>query len=312
MLPELIQGIRGQSRLSISQAISLIEDNRDEGAQLLSEIYKDTGNAYRIGITGPPGAGKSSLTHNLITAYRKNDKRVAVIAVDPTSPFSGGAVLGDRIRMTSHFSDPHVFVRSMATRGSRGGLASKTQEVGEIFDAAGYDIIIFETVGVGQIELDVIQATDSVVVVLVPESGDEVQMIKAGLMEIGNIFAINKADRAGSNKLMITLKNILSTLTLEDSQWLPQVVTTVATEGKGIKELINSIDAHKSFTQTKGIQKVKLDDRYKKRVMQIIADDLMDTFWKDNNPSELQSELEKQPDHRQSPYDLAKKLMLQK
>lgn len=312
MLPELIQGIRGQSRLSISQAISLIEDNRDEGAQLLSEIYKDTGNAYRIGITGPPGAGKSSLTHNLITAYRKNDKRVAVIAVDPTSPFSGGAVLGDRIRMTSHFSDPHVFVRSMATRGSRGGLASKTQEVGEIFDAAGYDIIIFETVGVGQIELDVIQATDSVVVVLVPESGDEVQMLKAGLMEIGNIFAINKADRAGSNKLMITLKNILSTLTLEDSQWLPQVVTTVATEGKGIKELINSIDAHKTFTQTKGIQKVKLDNRYKNRVMQIIADDLMDTFWKDNNPSELQSELEKQPDHRQSPYDLAKKLMLQK
>ena len=312
MLPELIQGIRGQSRLSISQAISLIEDNRDEGAQLLSEIYKDTGNAYRIGITGPPGAGKSSLSHNLITAYRKNDKRVAVIAVDPTSPFSGGAVLGDRIRMTSHFSDPHVFVRSMATRGSRGGLASKTQEVGEIFDAAGYDIIIFETVGVGQIELDVIQATDSVVVVLVPESGDEVQMLKAGLMEIGNIFAINKADRAGSNKLMITLKNILSTLTLEDSQWLPQVVTTVATEGKGIKELINSIDAHKSFTQTKGIQQVKLDTRYKKRVMQIIADDLMDTFWKDNNPSELQSELEKQPDHRQSPYDLAKKLMLQK
>ena len=312
MLPELIQGIRGQSRLSISQAISLIEDNRDEGAQLLSEIYKDTGNAYRIGITGPPGAGKSSLTHNLITAYRKNDKRVAVIAVDPTSPFSGGAVLGDRIRMTSHFSDPHVFVRSMATRGSRGGLASKTQEVGEIFDAAGYDIIIFETVGVGQIELDVIQATDSVVVVLVPESGDEVQMLKAGLMEIGNIFAINKADRAGSNKLMITLKNILSTLTLEDSQWLPQVVTTVATEGRGIKELINSIDAHKTFTQTKGIQKVKLDNRYKNRVMQIIADDLMDTFWKDNNPSELQSELEKQPDHRQSPYDLAKKLMLQK
>ena len=312
MLPELIQGIRGQSRLSISQAISLIEDNRDEGVQLLSEIYKDTGNAYRIGITGPPGAGKSSLTHNLITAYRKNDKRVAVIAVDPTSPFSGGAVLGDRIRMTSHFSDPHVFVRSMATRGSRGGLASKTQEVGEIFDAAGYDIIIFETVGVGQIELDVIQATDSVVVVLVPESGDEVQMLKAGLMEIGNIFAINKADRAGSNKLMITLKNILSTLTLEDSQWLPQVVTTVATEGKGIKELINSIDAHKTFTQTKGIQKVKLDNRYKNRVMQIIADDLMDTFWKDNNPSELQSELEKQPDHRQSPYDLAKKLMLQK
>lgn len=312
MLPDLIQGIRGQSRLSISQAISLIEDNRDEGAELLSEIYKDTGNAYRIGITGPPGAGKSSLTHNLISAFRKIDKRVAVIAVDPSSPFSGGAVLGDRIRMTSHFSDHHVFVRSMATRGSRGGLAQTTQEVGEIFDAAGYDIIIFETVGVGQIELDVIQATDSVIVVLVPESGDEVQMLKAGLMEIGNIFAINKADRAGSNKLMITLKNILSTLTIEDSQWLPQVVATVATEGKGIEELMNSIDAHKSFNKTQGIQKVKIDDRYKKRVMKLIADDLMDDFWKDKNHSELHSELEKQPDHRQSPYNLAKQLMMQK
>ena len=140
MLPDLIQGIRGQSRLSISQAISLIEDNRDEGAKLLSEIYKNTGNAYKIGITGPPGAGKSSLTHNLISAFRKNDKRVAVIAVDPTSPFSGGAVLGDRIRMTSHFSDPHVFVRSMATRGSRGGLASKTQEVGETWKCVGITV----------------------------------------------------------------------------------------------------------------------------------------------------------------------------
>ena len=234
MLPELIQGIRGQSRLSISQAISLIENNSEEGAKLLSEIFNDTGNAYRIGITGPPGAGKSSLTHKLISAFREKDKKVAVIAVDPTSPFSGGAVLGDRIRMTSHFSDPHVFVRSMATRGSQGGLALKTQEVGEIFDAAGYDIIIFETVGVGQIELDVIQATDSVVVVLVPESGDDVQMLKAGLMEIGNIFAINKADRPGANKLTITLKNFISTFSYEENKWLPEVVPTVATEGSGI------------------------------------------------------------------------------
>jgi len=137
-------------------------------------------------------------------------------------------------------------------------------------------------------------------------------MLKAGLMEIGNIFAINKADRAGSNKLMITLKNILSTLTIEDSQWLPQVVATVATEGKGIEELMNSIDAHKSFNKTQGIQKVKIDDRYKKRVMKLIADDLMDDFWKDKNHSELHSELEKQPDYRQSPYNLAKQLMMQK
>ncbi|MDP7027611.1 MAG: methylmalonyl Co-A mutase-associated GTPase MeaB [Candidatus Marinimicrobia bacterium] len=310
MLPELIQGIRGQSRLSISQAISLIENSSEEGAKLLSEIFNDTGNAYRIGITGPPGAGKSSLTHRLISAFREKDKKVAVIAVDPTSPFSGGAVLGDRIRMTSHFSDPHVFVRSMATRGSQGGLALKTQEVGEIFDAAGYDIIIFETVGVGQIELDVIQATDSVVVVLVPESGDDVQMLKAGLMEIGNIFAINKADRPGANKLAITLKNFLSTLSLEENKWLPEVVSTVATEGSGINELIEIIEKHKSFNLKHGIQKAKIDDRYKKRVIRIITDDLMDNFWTDNNCFELESELEKKYNQRKSPYGLAKQLLV--
>jgi len=309
VLPDLIQGIRGQSRLAISQAISLIEDNREEGEELLSETFKDTGNAYRIGITGPPGAGKSSLTYNLISAFRKNDKRVAVIAVDPTGPFSGGAVLGDRIRMTSHFSDPHVFVRSMATRGSQGGLAQKTQEVGEIFDAAGYDIIIFETVGVGQIELDVIQATDTVVVVLVPESGDEVQMLKAGLMEIGNIFAINKADRPGANKLMITLKNFLSTISFDENKWLPEVVATIATQGKGIEELINFIEKHKSFNKVLGIQDKKIDDRYKKRVMKLIADDLMDNFWKEKSHLILQNELKKKYNHRMSPYDLSNQLL---
>ena len=310
MLPELIQGIRGQSRISIAQAISLIENNSEEGTKLLSKIFNDTGNAYRIGITGPTGAGKSSLTHKLISAFREKDKKVAVIAVDPTSPFSGGAVLGDRIRMTSHFSDPNVFVRSMATRGSQGGLALKTQEVGEIFDAAGYDIIIFETVGVGQIELDVIQATDSVIVVLVPESGDDVQMLKAGLMEIGNIFAINKADRPGANKLTITLKNFLSTLSHEENKWLPEVVPTVATEGSGIVELIEFIEKHKSFNLTHGIQKAKIDDRYKKRVTRIITDDLMDNFWIDNNGSELECELDKKHNERKSPYDLANQLLV--
>jgi LAO/AO transport system kinase len=198
----------------------------------------------------------------------------------------------------------------MATRGSQGGLALKTQEVGEIFDAAGYDIIIFETVGVGQIELDVIQATDSVVVVLVPESGDDVQMLKAGLMEIGNIFAINKADRPGANKLTITLKNFLSTLSFEENKWLPEVVPTVATEGSGIVELIEFIEKHKSFNLTHGIQKAKIDDRYKKRVIRIITDDLMDNFWIDNNGSELECELEKKHNERKSPYDLAKQLLV--
>ena len=209
MSSDLIQAIRNQSKLSISQAISLIENQSETGSKLLSNIFQYTGHAYRIGITGPPGAGKSSLTNNLISAFRNEDKTVAVIAVDPTSPFSGGAVLGDRIRMTTHHSDPNVFIRSMATRGGLGGLAMRTEEVGEIFDAAQFDIIIYETVGVGQIEVDIMKAADSVMVILMPESGDEVQMLKAGLMEIGNIFALNKSDRPGANKLMITLKNLV-------------------------------------------------------------------------------------------------------
>ena len=309
MLSQLIQGIRAQSNLSISKAISLIESNTENGSQLLADLYEHTGNAYRIGITGPPGAGKSSLTHNLISAYRQKGDKVSVIAVDPTSPFSGGAVLGDRIRMTSHYSDPNVFVRSMATRGGQGGLALRTQEVGEIFDAAGFDVIIYETVGVGQIELDVIQATDTVVVVLVPESGDEVQMLKAGLMEIGNIFAINKADRPGANKLLITLKNFLSTFSLDEDNWLAQVVNTVATEGKGTDKLVNSIASHRTFNEKEGIQKQKIDERYRRRITEIITDDFVEKFWDDTNSSELQEELKKNHHDRISPYDLAKQML---
>ena len=309
MLSELILGIRAQSSLAISRAISLIESDREKGFQLLADLYEHTGNAYRIGITGPPGAGKSSLTHNLISAYRQKGYKVAVIAVDPTSPFSGGAVLGDRIRMTSHYSDPDVFVRSMATRGGQGGLALKTQEVGEIFDAAGFDVIIYETVGVGQIELDVIQATDTVVVVLVPESGDEVQMLKAGLMEIGNIFSINKSDRPGANKLMITLQNFLATLSKDEDNWSPQVVHTVATEGKGTDELVSFIDSHRSFNEKQGIHKQKMEERYKQRITEFITDDYVERFWDDTNCLKLQRELKKNHHDRTSPYDLAKQLL---
>ena len=309
MLPELIQGIRAQSKLSISQAISLIENNHEDAAELLSGLHPFTGKAHKIGITGPPGAGKSSLIDNLITTFRKMEKRVAVIAADPSSPFSGGAVLGDRVRMTSHHSDSQVFIRSMATRGGQGGLAMKTQEVGEIFDAAQFDIIIYETVGVGQIELDVIQATDTVVVVLVPESGDEVQMLKAGLMEIGNIFVINKADRPGANKLMITLKNFLSTLTIQDGSWMPQVIHTIATASEGTTELVELIEVHHAFNEKHGIQHQKLEERYKRRVMELIKNDLMQKFWNDSKHKQLQYELEMNHQDRKSPFNLANQLL---
>ena len=308
MLSELIQGIISQSSLSISQAISIIESDREEGSQLLTNLYEHTGNAYRLGITGPPGAGKSLLTNNLISAYRKKGNKVAVIAVDPTSPFSGGAVLGDRIRMSSHYADPNVFVRSMATRGGQGGLALKTQEVGEIMDAAGFNVIIYETVGVGQIELDVIQATDTVVVVLVPESGDEIQMLKAGLMEIGNIFAINKADRPGANKLMTTLNNLLLSLSKDAGNWSPQVFHTVATEGKGINSLVDAINSHRIFNEEQGVQQQKMDEQYKRRITGLITDDYVEKIWNEANCYELQKELKKNHHDRTSPYDFAKQM----
>ena len=197
----------------------------------------------------------------------------------------------------------------MATRGGQGGLAIKTQEVGEILDAAQFDVIIYETVGVGQIELDVIQATDTVGVVLVPESGDEVQMLKAGLMEIGNIFVINKADRPGANKLMITLKNFLSTLTIQDGSWMPQVIHTIATANEGTTELVELIEAHHTFNEKHGIQHQKLEERYKSRVMELIKNDLMEDFWNDSKHKQLQYELEMNHQDRKSPYTLANQLL---
>jgi LAO/AO transport system kinase len=309
VLPELIKGIRTQTRLAISQGITLIENSREDGQELLENLFQYTGNTYRIGITGPPGAGKSSITNNLISLYRQNGKKVAVIAVDPTSPFSGGALLGDRIRMTSHYSDPHVFVRSMATRGGQGGLSLKSQEVSEVFDAAGFDIIIYETVGVGQLELDVMQASDTVVVVLVPESGDVVQMLKAGLMEIGNIFAINKADRPGANKFMTALNNILTNHNMEGEIWMPQVVNTIATENKGTKKMYNAIESHQTFIYKQGIQTQKMDERYKNCIIDLITGQYMNSFWNDQNMSRLNNELDKEYCKRESPHKLVNELM---
>lgn len=308
MLLELIKGIRKQSRLQISKSLSLVENDSKIGRKLLSELFKYTGNAYKIGITGPPGAGKSSLTNNLIKKYRELDKKVAVIAVDPSSPFTGGAVLGDRIRMTSHYSDKNVFVRSMASRGGQGGLARKAQEASEVFDAAGYDLIIYETVGVGQIELDIMQAADTVVVVLVPESGDEIQMLKAGLMEIGDIFAINKSDRPGSNKLLISLNNILSLIEMNKEKWTPKVIQTVASSNHGTEDLYSLINTHKNFIKKNGIYDRNIDIRYKLCISDLITEIYLDNFWNRNNISKLNRELKKEYNKRISPYDLAYRL----
>lgn len=226
---------------AIARAISLIEDEAPEGAELVGRIFTHTGRAYLIGVTGPPGAGKSTLVDKLIGALRESGKTVGVLAVDPTSPFSGGAILGDRIRMQAHAEDASVFIRSMATRGHLGGLARTTAEAAIVLDAAGYDVIIIETVGVGQDEVDIVRTADVSLVTLVPGTGDEVQALKAGIMEIADIFVVNKADREGADRTAASIEMMLA---LDDAMaegWRPPVLRTEATAGRGVSELLEMI-----------------------------------------------------------------------
>lgn len=308
MFADMINRICKKDRIAVARAISIVEDERDINNEILSNLFPYTGKAYRIGITGPPGAGKSSITDRLIHMFRNNGKTVAVISVDPSSPFTGGALLGDRIRMVNHHSDEGVFIRSMASRGGQGGLANKTKEVADIFDAAGYDIILFETVGVGQVELDVMEATDTVLVVLVPESGDDIQMMKAGLMEIAHVFVINKSDREGSNKLFVTLNNILHSIPAEKNDWYPEVSKTVATTGEGMLELLNSIDKHRTHIVEMGFWKRNLDSRYQKQVKEAVTRNLETEFW-NNNHHAMNEEMSKPHEKRIPPFILADQLM---
>tara|TARA_B100001029_G_C15060857_1_gene458350 strand:- start:874 stop:1812 length:939 start_codon:yes stop_codon:yes gene_type:complete len=304
---DLISGVKIQNKLEIAKAITLVENSFNESIKFLSQIYQLTGNAHRIGITGPPGAGKSSLTDCLIESFTNKGKSVAVIGIDPSSPFTNGAFLGDRVRMMKHFNNPNVFIRSMATRGSLGGLAKKSREVADIFDAAGFDIIIFETVGVGQIELDVMNASDSILVVLVPESGDDIQMMKSGLMEIADLFVINKADRDGSNKLFTSLNQVL-TLQNNNSKWKPSILKTSATKNSGIEKLREKIIIHYNFMKENGILFEKSNYRYSHLTHQLITQKHKIEFWDSSKNKILKSQLSQKISNRKSPYQLSEEL----
>jgi len=255
----------GDSR-SVARAITLVEDRAAEGAALLQSLASATGRAHRVGVTGPPGAGKSTLVNALAGLLLEGGGSVGILAVDPTSPYTGGALLGDRVRMQGAAGDPRVFIRSMASRGDLGGLAAAAQDAADVLDAAGKDWIVLETVGVGQTEVEVAGAADTVVVILHPEAGDGVQAMKAGLMEVADIFVVNKADREGAERLV---RDVLDTLELRrpsDDGWRPPVLSTVASTGKGVAELLAAIVAHGEHANSSG----SFDRRRKARARQRI------------------------------------------
>ena len=243
---DIVKGILEGSRLALSKAITAVENEYDEAVDIMSQLYAHTGKAYVIGITGPPVAGKSTLTDKIAKEYRRRGKTVGIVAVDPTSPYSGGAILGDRIRMVELSMDEGVFIRSMATRGSLGGLSQKTADVAKLMDAFGIDIIIIETVGVGQSEVDIVKTADTTMVVLVPGLGDDIQAIKAGILEIGDLFTINKADREGVDRLNIEIEMMLE-LNPKRVAWRPPINRTIASQDEGVVQVVDSIEEHAKY-----------------------------------------------------------------
>ncbi len=299
-----------QAVKALAKDISQVENDSGNAGEVLDAAWKTGLHAYRIGITGPPGAGKSTLVNCLASSFSDQGKKTAIISVDPSSPFTGGAILGDRIRMNTLSSRDNVYIRSMATRGSLGGLSMKTHDVCDILDGKGFDIILIETVGVGQIELDIAQAADVTVTVLVPESGDDIQAMKAGIMEITDIFVVNKADRHGAEAMVLNLRSLTQLrrrYTL--LPWEQPVIKTVATEVTGIDIVLKALDQYRSMLQENDQwENIRLK-RMEKKVVQLIENYLSDNFWSKEKRDILRKELKENDVKGNTPFRIAENLL---
>ena len=304
----MLNSIRSNNHRELSRAISHIENDQDISPDYFIQLHPYIQQSIRIGITGPPGVGKSSLVDCLIPEILSQDKSVGVVAVDPTSPFSGGALLGDRIRMNRFFDNNNVYIRSMGSHQYLGGLAKKAQDVGDVIAASGKDIIIFETVGIGQAEHDVVTAVDLTVVVLMPGTGDEIQLMKAGLMEIADIFVINKTDKKGANRLAQTLQALLHSFSKPDSLE-PPVINTIASTGEGVFDWYKLIGDHLKEMDKRGILESKRLERHQDRIRGLIQDRLLRKFWSSHRLEQLEKATQSVESIQSSPYEIAEELL---
>ena len=304
----LIEQLRSGDARALARAISIIENRTPGWSELLKAIFPHSGHARILGLTGPPGAGKSTLVDQLARHYRKENCTVGIIAVDPTSSYTGGAILGDRIRMQEHFADPGIYIRSMATRGSLGGLARTTADVATVLDAAGRDLIMIETVGVGQDEVDIVRLADITVVILVPGMGDDVQSIKAGIMEIADIFVINKSDREGAERVEREIV-ALQSLAVRSDRWTPPIVKTVASEGTGVKELAAAIHNYEVYLQQEHLILQKKVQNWQNRLIEMLRDALLEKAREHLANGAVAGYAADVAEHRRDPYELIEQIV---